>query len=282
MKAKANQYMYSTAAEAVEARRLKGLNKLHNPHSLSYLKPYLSSSKSILEFGCGSGYLAADVLSYVNDDTHFIGIDRDPGQVALSAKAVASFSNAKILQLDVLTEFDRIKQLGPFDLIYCRWVLVHLPNPMQFVQKMLGLLSDKGVFVCEECDNRTVEYRPIVTNQLTPTYAKEATKIWSEISKALMAKLNIDLELTSEKMVKLFSQASNGKGDIKVEGQYQIIFHGSEEKRLINDGYHSMAATIHKAYGKALADFMAPFEASMNDDNIEAAFLTENVVSYRK
>ena len=275
------EYMYSTAANKIEAKRLAGLNILHNPYTLSYLRPYLTGGKSILELGCGSGHLALDVMKLVDSSTRYLGVDRDAAQVNNSSQLLKAYSNAEVMQLDVLEEFNRLKERGPFDVIYCRWLLVHVPNAMrvEFLKNVLGLLSETGVFLCDECDNRTVQFRQVVQGDTATPYEK-ATRIWSDLSLALMGFLKNDLELTPEKITQSLLEASNEKRvDIKVEGQYQIILRGSQQKRLITDGYRSSSDIIFKVYGKPIEDFIDSFDVCVLDDNIECTFLTQNVVT---
>lgn len=283
MRKETSEYMYNTAAENVEARRLAGLNKLHNPHTLRYLFPLLSGRKKILELGCGSGHLAAELLEKADDLINYIGIDRDPAQVKHTKKALQNHPKAEVIQLDIVTELEKLKSRGPFDLIYCRWLLVHIPTDirLEIIRKILELLSPTGVFLCDECDNRSVKFKPIDPDVPSIAPYEQATQLWSQISLGLMGLLHNDLELTPEKIKNDFKIASGDKGEVRIEGQYQVIMRGKNEKRLITDGYRSSAAIVSKACGKIFDELIAPFDLCVEDDNIEAEFLTEHVVTYR-
>lgn len=276
-----NEYMYTTAAEELEARRLQGLNDLHNPHTLKFLQRYLPGRKKILELGCGSGQLAAEVMKHADSNSHFIGIDRDPAQVQHCTNILKNNSSrVEVIKLDIVTELQQLREKGPFDLIYCRWVLVHLSNAIRIevLRNIFSLLAENGVFLCDECDNRTVECKPIEPNKTTAPY-REANKLWSELSHALMRLLKNDLELTPEKIQAAFLEASNNKGKVCVDGQYQVTFRGKEQKRLLTD---SSKAPLIKIYGQEGESMIAIFDRCAADDNIEINFLTENVVSYHK
>lgn len=275
-------YMYSSAAEEVEARRLASLNQLHNPHTLRYLSPLLSGRAKILELGCGSGQLAADLLEKAESTAYYLGVDRDPAQVHHSKELLQQYPNAEISQLDLLTELEKLKGKAPFDLIYCRWLLVHLPCTMRLevIKNILKLLSKNGIFLVDECDNRDVRFKPIGSNSIPIAPYEQATKLWSEISLGLMQLLKNDLELAPEKIKHDFASASEGKGEIKIEGQYQVVLRGRDQKRLITDGYRSSASLVSKACTKAFAELVAPFDACVDDDQIEIEFLTQNVISY--
>src|SRR5262249_51758271 len=41
---------------------------------------------------------------------------------------------------------------GAFDLVYCRFLLIHLPDPERALQEMRALLKPDGILVCEDGD----------------------------------------------------------------------------------------------------------------------------------
>lgn len=280
-----NSYMYSTAKEDVEEKRLAGLNELHNPYTLKFLFPLLKGRKKILEIGCGSGRLAADVLSVADEKTEFTAVDRDLGQVELAKRSLRLFSNARVMQLDIISDFEKLKKEGPFDLIYCRWLLVHLPSSIrvEIIKKFIELLSDIGVFLCDECDNRSVSFKPIKTDSIVSAPYEEATKLWSVISKGLMQLLGNDLEYTPEKIAKDFTEAAGKEkgGEVKVEGQYQVVMDKKDQKKLLTDGYRSSSKVVVQICDKPFEEIIAPFDKCVADDFVKIEFLTENIVTYR-
>lgn len=279
---KKSVYMYASATEGIEAKRLDELNKLHNPHTLKFIQRHLSDKKSLLELGCGSGQLASEIIKLADTSTQFLGIDSDPAQVKRSQKLLLQFEHrVKIIQLNIMTELDQLAKLGPFDLIYCRWVLVHLPKDklVNVLKKIMNLLTNNGIFICEECDNRTVEFKP-AANRIPKASYQKATKIWLKLSQFLMANLKNDLELTSDKLKNLLFSAGNGKGEIRIESQYQVILQGMKQKKLIPDGYRS-SKDFFTSINKPIEQFIGIFDACVADDAIEVPFLTQKVVSYQ-
>lgn len=90
--------------------------------------PYLSAKKTHLDFGCGTGALV-DYLQKNGWDAHGV----EP-----SDKARSVLSNPKIVNsLENLPE----KQ---FDIIALWHVLEHLPEPMETLRQLIGLLSTNG------------------------------------------------------------------------------------------------------------------------------------------
>ena len=47
---------------------------------------------------------------------------------------------------------------GNFDFIYCRHVIEHLPDPITFMERILGYLKDDGIFVVQVPNGDSLEY----------------------------------------------------------------------------------------------------------------------------
>ncbi len=288
-----SKYMYDTSANTVEEVRLAGLNSLHNPHTLSYLKPYFHNKNNlrVLEIACGGGYLAENVLdSHSRNISSFTGIDIDPAQVKLATHRLSKYHTVNIAKLDVLTELEQLE--GPFDIIYCRWLLVHLPKDKieEVLSAIFKLLSpENGVFLCDECDNRKVSFINR-TEHRAPPQASIATKSWKNISKALMTHFGNDLELTPEKIGSYFDRAASRfhmSGKTTLEGQYQVTLETKEQKNLITLGYESSKEPLIQslqAFNNKVdfLELMKPFYACREDEDIQIKFLLETVMSFQR
>jgi SAM-dependent methyltransferase len=274
-----NTYMYGSASLDIETARLIRLNKLHNPHTMKNLAPFISGRKKILEIGCGTGLLAAEVLAIAEKDVEFVAVDKDPYQVNTIKKNLSEHKNATIMELDLTGDIAALNDIAPFDLIYCRWVLVHFPEEtrINILKTLLSLLAPKGIFICDECDNRTVTYRSIGSS--TSDY-NLATKMWGEISIALMKEYGTDYRLSPEKLSKQIMAAADNNGSVKLLGTYQIVFTSQRDKMLISDGFRSSAAAILASMGKDVEEVVKPFDDCAKDNMIEVDFLTENVIAY--
>jgi SAM-dependent methyltransferase len=275
--------MYSTSAEEIEENRLKGLNTLHNPKTMQYIEPYLPR-KRILEIGCGMGLLAKEILTK-SPGASFVGVDRDPAQIKWTQENLSPFPAVKVIQLDLLeiNAMQALRQEGGFDLIYCRWVLVHIPQKklIDLLKNIFDLLTPGGIFICDECDNRQVLFRSS-TGKTPSSYCAQATKNWLDLSKALMKHFGNDIELTSDKISQLLKD-THCHGHIKIEGQYQVPLTSTLEKMHLINGYHSAAGAIKLASGKDVTKLIIPTAITCAEDpNVTIDFLQENVVSWTK
>lgn len=278
-----DKYIYATSAEKIEESRLSGLNALHNPKTMRYLAPYLPR-KRILELACGMGLLAKEVMSK-SPGASFVGVDCDPAQIKWTQENLKAFPQVKVIQLDLLDTdaMQKLRQEGGFDLIYCRWILVHIPKKalITLLKNIFELLAPGGIFICDECDNRQVLFRSS-TGKALNSYCAQATKDWLNHSKALMKHFGNDFELTADKISQLL-QATRCPGSIKIEGQYQVSLTTTVEKMHLINAYHSAAGPIKIALGKDVTTLIIPTAITCAEAaNVVIDFLQENVVSWTK
>lgn len=114
------------------------LFRFNRAYSIKKIKP---QAKSILDIGCGRGFILYYLKKYLGFRTA-IGtqISRPAAEFAQNKLAL------KIYQADLL-EIDFGEQ--KFDIITMLHVLEHVPNPEEYVAKIYTLLNKGGVFLIE-------------------------------------------------------------------------------------------------------------------------------------
>lgn len=132
-------YIHGTAPS--EQARLRLLNELTNKSFIDFLQ--LEETSSVLEVGSGLGILAREVARRVPQG-EVLGVEYSAEQLTL---AQSSLPNLQFTQGDAhALEFADNR----FDVVYCRYVLEHLANPLQALQEMHRVLKPDGkVFVQE-------------------------------------------------------------------------------------------------------------------------------------
>jgi SAM-dependent methyltransferase len=147
---KSRPYALATGAAAV--RRLHALHDIYSPvgrHSL--LEAGLRHGMHIADVGCGVGVGTRMLAEMTGPCGSVSGIDADRLQLA-EARAwcdSAGVSNVSFVQADASnTGLPR----GSFDLVYCRFLLMHLTDPMQCLREMRDLLRPGGIIVVEDGD----------------------------------------------------------------------------------------------------------------------------------
>jgi SAM-dependent methyltransferase len=109
--------------------------------SRSYLfrKIALARHERILDLGCGSGVIAAEINEICGRPV--LGVDRDPAMVAFARE---EYPRNSFLVAD---ENELLQQGLTFDLIILSFVLMWQAKPMRFLQKIKKLLDKKGTLL---------------------------------------------------------------------------------------------------------------------------------------
>jgi SAM-dependent methyltransferase len=284
-------YMFDNTLE-LEEERLKLCNILHNPKTLSFLKPHidkLPDHAKILEVGCGTGLLAKDLYPSLPKQSQLYLLDRSDEQLDRCEKLFVGFNKVRFLKLDLITQAKELQQQGPFDLIYCRWVICHVPHHerIHVLKTLISALASKGVLLIEDCDNTSVAYKTHDNSPL-PDYAIKAEQRFHETSKQICDYAHIHLQLSGEKILQYLQEASGHSGRVYYKGFYQMILNSKEEKRLLSLCWKTAFALVVKAKGlKAVtADdahaFVAPAEQCDDNTNIYGIFLKESICIFEK
>jgi SAM-dependent methyltransferase len=179
------QYIHGT--DKTEQERLATLNRLTNPAFVEFLE--LRPDSSVLEVGSGLGILADEVAARAPCG-EVIGIEYSPEQLAA---AQVARPNLRLEQGDA----QRLPFDGAlFDVVYCRYLLEHVADPVQVLREMRRVLRDGGR-VCIQENN-------ILANEFFPECPKFDC-VWEKFA-VLQSKLGGDA-LIGKKLFALLRQA---------------------------------------------------------------------------
>jgi SAM-dependent methyltransferase len=104
----------------------------------------------VADLGCGVGMVTGLLADLVGPTGSVVGIDSSGAQLAQARErlntggARISFHEASAIATGL--------PLGSFDLVYCRFLLIHLPEPERALREMFALLKPDGILVCEDGD----------------------------------------------------------------------------------------------------------------------------------
>jgi SAM-dependent methyltransferase len=134
-------YIHGTEAE--ERTRLAALNRLTNDVFVSFLRP--RSDDEVLELGSGLGLLAHDVARLVPAG-RVVGLECSTEQLA---NAPIRAPNVQFVEGDAhaLPFAD-----GRFQVVYCRYVLEHVRDPVRVASEARRVLERGGSFFVQEND----------------------------------------------------------------------------------------------------------------------------------
>lgn len=142
---------YSLSVGQADAKRLHLLNCLYNPYTERFRNAYLPDlrGKTVLDIGCGTGILSCYWAKEVGPTGKVIGVDISAEQLAVAKDNAQAqqLHNIEWINLDIR----ELQQLNTtVDLVYCRFVLIHLFQQEALLQKLYDRLAPGGYLFCEE------------------------------------------------------------------------------------------------------------------------------------
>jgi 2-polyprenyl-3-methyl-5-hydroxy-6-metoxy-1,4-benzoquinol methylase len=144
-----NHYIIEGGAEG--KKRLNVLANVLSP----YTKALIESDgpiegKRFLDVGCGGGHLSLMVAKMVGDGGHVTGVDFD-GDIIRLAQDDAVDAGINNVTFRTLNAYD-IDYEDEFDIVYSRFLLSHLTEPMRLLKKMKEALKPGGRLIVEDID----------------------------------------------------------------------------------------------------------------------------------
>lgn len=126
-----------------------------------------------LDLGCGAGGMLDLLAEQVGPDGEVIGVEQDRRLLAAAGQRVESFGlkNVSLIQASLPG-----LELPPasFDLVHCRFLLAHIPDPEAVLAEMVELARPGGTVLVQEPDHDTLDYLP-------------ASPAWRLLKQALLA-----------------------------------------------------------------------------------------------
>jgi SAM-dependent methyltransferase len=143
---------YSLATGKAGAHRLRILHEVYGPGTRALLeRAGLGTGMRVADLGCGVGTVTGDLAQVVGSTGRVVGIDVSDDQLAQAHDrlAGAGFAHVTFVQASALTTG---LPEASFDLVYCRFLLLHLVQPHEALREMHRLLRPDGILVCEDGD----------------------------------------------------------------------------------------------------------------------------------
>jgi SAM-dependent methyltransferase len=104
----------------------------------------------IADLGCGVGMVTTLLAELVGPTGQVIGVDFSGAQIAQARELLLPrFSNVSFIEASAT---DTGLPHESFDLVYCRFLLIHLTDPERALREMHNLLKADGILVCEDGD----------------------------------------------------------------------------------------------------------------------------------
>ncbi|KAF3998446.1 class I SAM-dependent methyltransferase [Glaciimonas immobilis] len=132
-----------------DRERLEILAELYNPGSKEFLQTHMpTDATSILDLGCGHGQMSNWFAQELPRGS-VVGIDISDEQLVICAenKAAENVCNAQFFNHDIVSDKP---DFAPFDVAYCRFLLMHVKSWECFFQNTLAACKAGGSIFIEE------------------------------------------------------------------------------------------------------------------------------------
>ncbi len=146
---------YALSVGPSDLERMTMLGEIYMPYCAEFLignglKPGLN----VADIGCGPGNTSLWLSKQVGETGKVLAIDNSDAQLTILEKKIMdnAISNITTLSHDIY-QIEQIKER--FDLIFCRFLFVHLVEPLKIIEKLYTLLNPGGYLILAELDNST-------------------------------------------------------------------------------------------------------------------------------
>ena len=102
---------------------------------------------SIIDFGCGMGYLGVVLLPLLPEGSSYTGIDRSS---ELLEQARSVFAETKWKTKFIEQDLTIYEPTDDYDVAICQAVLIHIPSPNKILEKMAQSIKSGGRIICIE------------------------------------------------------------------------------------------------------------------------------------
>ena len=152
------EYALATGPPAV--RRLLTLHSIYGPAGRRVLlQAGLRPGMKVADFGCGIGAATRMLGEIVGPFGSVTGVDANGAQLtqARNICRAAGLTNTSFVEANAsLTGLPR----GSFDVVYCRFLLLHLADPASCLREMHDVLKPGGLIVVEDGDLASATSEP--------------------------------------------------------------------------------------------------------------------------
>ncbi|MGB8780526.1 MAG: methyltransferase domain-containing protein [Candidatus Bathyarchaeia archaeon] len=163
-----HRYIATDEKDEVELNRLRILERIFDPSTKRHLEMIgVSEGWKCLEVGAGTGSVAQWLSRRIGPGGRIVATEINTRFLRL-----LSAPNIEIRQHDITKED---LETGQFDLVYCRTLLMQLPEPEKALKRMADAVRPGGWLMAEEWD-----YGSMLSTDITNPSVAIFTKTWRD------------------------------------------------------------------------------------------------------
>ncbi|WP_330924369.1 methyltransferase [Candidatus Sororendozoicomonas aggregata] len=251
---------YVIAQGDAGAKRLEKLAEATWPASYDFLVSQgIGAGQHCLEVGCAAGAVSERLLSVVGSAGSVTGLDIDPESVAIAQKRLSHHSNARFHAIDIETA-NAFDLPGQYDLIYCRFLLKHLKDPLALLQKLKPLLSPTGQLVAQDMAEDSSCYPDSVAFYTLVSALKQvfrSRECYSDLANVL-PKLYNDCHLKVSRLHAVRLQPSNLTKEIFLQTLYDMKDAIVQEQVLSSNTFDVMHKSLTAFFNEPYTFYFIP------------------------
>ncbi len=137
----------------------------------------ITDGMRVLDLGCGRGDVSFLLADAVGQTGEVVGIDRNANSLefAQARRKRENRSNVVFREIDLSQP---LVDLGRFDAVMARRVLMYLPKPAEILQRVLPLLNNNGIVAFLEIDAtvQSLSSRPMPLHQSANAWIWDTVK----------------------------------------------------------------------------------------------------------
>jgi len=214
--AELDRYVLGTGEAGAD--RLRILHRAYGPGTRRFLGlAGLKPGMRVADVGCGVGQVTVDLAELVGPTGQVVGVDVSRAQLAEASRLAHQMQLANVSWVEASALSTKLPSES-FDLVYCRYLLLHLVEPEAALTEMHRLLRPSGILVCEDGDLTSAGSEP-----------SSALGAFAELFSSLGPTRKVDYTL-GRRLYQMVAAAGFSAADIAFN---QPAFARGEEKRLL-------------------------------------------------
>ncbi len=217
----------------------KGSNQVLDRRNIENAYPsllgLLHENISVLDVGCGSGAITADIAHRTSEKV--VGIDLSEHLIEIARTKYAHIPNLSF-EVANINEYVSPKK---FDLVIAARTLQWVNNPAEVVQRMVDLLKIGGKISINDYNHTKVEWLPAPPQSMSDFYA--AFLLWradAGFDNAIadnLPKIYANIGLDSIKIIPQHETSLRGEADFEETARIWSIVAETRGKQVVQDGY---------------------------------------------